>query len=50
MPYHAIETYVTKLVAAGYRIAVAEQVVETRDRLASRHPDAGKIGPIEIFP
>lgn len=29
MPYHAIETYVTKLVAAGYRIAVAEQVVET---------------------
>jgi len=38
MPYHAIESYVAKLVAAGYRIAIAEQVVETAANKSDTRP------------
>ena len=38
MPYHAIETYVTKLVTAGYRIAIAEQIVETAANKSDTRP------------
>ena len=38
MPYHAIESYVAKLVAAGYRIAIAEQVAETAANKSDTRP------------
>src|SRR5258706_7597845 len=38
MPYHAIERYVSQLVAAGYRVAVAEQISETASSKADTRP------------
>lgn len=48
MPYHAVETYVTKLVTAGYRVAIAEQVSETASSKSDTRPRsvfAGGIAP-----
>lgn len=38
MPYHAIERYVTALVNAGYRVAIAEQVSETASSKSDTRP------------
>jgi DNA mismatch repair protein MutS len=38
MPYHAIERYVAQLVAAGYRIAVAEQTSATASSKSDTRP------------
>ena len=38
MPYHAIERYVTALLAAGYRVAIAEQVSETPSSKSDTRP------------
>lgn len=48
MPYHAVETYVTKLVTAGYRVAIAEQISETASSKSDTRPRsvfAGGIAP-----
>lgn len=38
MPYHAIERYVSGLVSAGYRVAIAEQVSETPSSRSDTRP------------
>src|SRR5690349_9131148 len=38
MPYHAIERYVTALLGAGYRVAIAEQVSETASSKSDTRP------------
>jgi DNA mismatch repair protein MutS len=38
MPYHAIERYVTALIGAGYRVAIAEQVSETASSKSDTRP------------
>ncbi len=38
MPYHAVESYVNKLVAAGYRVAIAEQISETASSKSDTRP------------
>lgn len=38
MPYHAIERYVSTLVGAGYRVAIAEQVSETASSKSDTRP------------
>jgi DNA mismatch repair protein MutS len=38
MPYHAIERYVTALLGAGYRVAVAEQTSETPSSKSDTRP------------
>ncbi len=38
MPYHAIERYVSALVNAGYRVAIAEQVSETASSKSDTRP------------
>lgn len=38
MPYHAVESYVVKLVAAGYRVAIAEQISETAASKSDTRP------------
>jgi len=38
MPYHAIERYVTALLGAGYRVAIAEQVSETPSSKSDTRP------------
>lgn len=38
MPYHAIERYVSALVGAGYRVAIAEQVSETPSSKSDTRP------------
>jgi len=38
MPYHAIEGYVARLVGAGYRVAVAEQITETPSSRTDTRP------------
>jgi DNA mismatch repair protein MutS len=38
MPYHAIERYVAQLVAAGYRVAVAEQTSATASSKSDTRP------------
>jgi DNA mismatch repair protein MutS len=38
MPYHAVERYVSALVAAGYRVAIAEQVSETASSKKDTRP------------
>ena len=38
MPYHAIERYVSALVGAGYRVAIAEQVSETPSSKSDSRP------------
>src|SRR5262245_48723182 len=38
MPYHAIERYVGQLVAAGYRVAVAEQTSATASSKSDTRP------------
>jgi DNA mismatch repair protein MutS len=48
MPYHAIESYVAKLVGAGYRVAIAEQISETASSKSDTRPRsvfAGGIAP-----
>lgn len=48
MPYHAVENYVAKLVEAGYRIAIAEQVSETAASKSDTRPRsvfAGGVAP-----
>ena len=48
MPYHAVESYVTRLVAAGYRVAIAEQISETASSKSDTRPRsvfAGGIAP-----
>jgi DNA mismatch repair protein MutS len=48
MPYHAIESYVAKLVTAGYRVAIAEQISETASSKSDTRPRsvfAGGIAP-----
>lgn len=36
VPYHAVEYYITKLVEAGYRVAIAEQISEPGKGLVER--------------
>lgn len=38
MPYHAIEGYVARLVGAGYRVAIAEQITETPSSRTDTRP------------
>jgi len=38
MPYHAIEGYVARLVGAGYRVAIAEQITETPSSRSDTRP------------
>ncbi|HEU5086391.1 MAG TPA: DNA mismatch repair protein MutS, partial [Roseiflexaceae bacterium] len=38
MPYHAIERYCSTLVAAGYRVAIAEQISETPSSKSDTRP------------
>ncbi|HEU4324612.1 MAG TPA: DNA mismatch repair protein MutS [Roseiflexaceae bacterium] len=38
MPYHAVERYVGQLVAAGYRVAIAEQTSETPSSKSDTRP------------
>ena len=38
MPYHAIESYIARLVGAGYRVAIAEQVSETASSRSDTRP------------
>ncbi|MEN9937659.1 MAG: hypothetical protein RLZZ387_4238 [Chloroflexota bacterium] len=38
MPYHSIDGYITKLVGAGYRVAVAEQISETPSSRSDTRP------------
>ncbi len=38
MPYHSIDGYISKLVGAGYRVAVAEQVSETPSMRSDTRP------------
>lgn len=38
MPYHAVETYASKLVNMGYRVAVAEQLSETASSKSDTRP------------
>lgn len=38
MPYHAIEGYVARLVGAGYRVAIAEQMTETPSSRSDTRP------------
>lgn len=38
IPYHAIESYVTRLVSQGYRVAIAEQVSETASSKSDTRP------------
>ncbi|GAB4197652.1 MAG: hypothetical protein OHK0022_16150 [Roseiflexaceae bacterium] len=38
MPYHAVERYVGQLVAAGYRVAIAEQISETPSSKSDTRP------------
>ncbi|HWQ12779.1 MAG TPA: DNA mismatch repair protein MutS [Roseiflexaceae bacterium] len=38
MPYHSIDGYITKLVGAGYRVAVAEQISETPSMRSDTRP------------
>ena len=44
MPYHAIERYVSALVTAGYRIAVAEQTSETKSSKEDTRPRSAFAG------
>ncbi|MCB0150098.1 MAG: DNA mismatch repair protein MutS, partial [Caldilineaceae bacterium] len=36
VPYHAVDVYIAKLVEAGYRVAIAEQVSEPGKGLVER--------------
>jgi DNA mismatch repair protein MutS len=38
IPYHAIEGYVARLVGAGYRVAIAEQITETPSSRTDTRP------------
>ncbi len=38
MPYHAVESYVARLVNQGYRIAIAEQISETASSKSDTRP------------
>lgn len=38
MPYHAVESYVSRLIALGYRIAIAEQMSETASSRTDTRP------------
>jgi DNA mismatch repair protein MutS len=38
MPYHSIDGYISKLVGAGYRVAVAEQMSETASMRSDTRP------------
>ncbi len=38
IPYHAVERYVGQLVAAGYRVAIAEQISETPSSKSDTRP------------
>jgi DNA mismatch repair protein MutS len=38
MPYHAVESYIARLVGAGYRVAIAEQMSETATSRSDTRP------------
>ncbi|MBK9710404.1 MAG: DNA mismatch repair protein MutS [Kouleothrix sp.] len=47
MPYHAVERYVTAIVGAGYRVAIAEQTSETPSSKSDTRPKSVFAGAIE---